>query len=171
MSRKIQKRIEWRRSKVQEWVSKGYNQIEIAERLLVDVSTICRDCAYLNKQAKENMKQYLDEKLPREIEKCLIGFNLILKEAWTIAENAKDERVKIQGLLLAKDCYPMILEMLTNVNVVNNAIKFISAKKDKINNIIEEQIDDNIIKEKEQIDIQGSEEDTRSEQSSYNKTF
>lgn len=77
MTRKIQTQIEWRRSKVLEMISKGYNQIEISKMLQVDVSTICRDVSYLKIQAKDNIKTYVDEKLPEEYEKCLTGLNSI----------------------------------------------------------------------------------------------
>lgn len=84
MSRKIQRQIEWRRSKVLEMISKGYNQIETAKMLQVDVSTICRDVSNLKTQSKDNIKKYVDEKLPEEYEKCMTGLNSILKEAWNI---------------------------------------------------------------------------------------
>ena len=61
-------------AKVMELLSKGENnQSEIASILQVDKSIICRDIAYLRQQAKENIKKYIDERLPEEYEKCLIG--------------------------------------------------------------------------------------------------
>jgi DeoR/GlpR family transcriptional regulator of sugar metabolism len=66
--------IEWRRTKVMELLSKGEsNQSEIARVLQVDKSIICRDIAYLRQQSKENIKRYIDERLPEEYEKCLVG--------------------------------------------------------------------------------------------------
>ena len=74
MSTKMQQQIEWRRAKVMELLSKGEsNQSEIARILHVDKSIICRDIAYLRQQAKENIKKYIDEMLPEEYEKCLVG--------------------------------------------------------------------------------------------------
>ena len=60
-------------------ISKGYNQIETAKMLQVDVSTICRDVSYLKTQSKDNIKKYIDEKLPEEYEKCMTGLNSILR--------------------------------------------------------------------------------------------
>ena len=134
MTRKIQTQIEWRRSKVLEMISKGYNQTEISKTLQVDVSTICRDISYLKTRAKDNIKKYVDEKLPEEYEKCLTGLNSILKEAWTISSNSPDKREKIQALSLAKECYSMKLDLLTNATVVNDVIRFISSSTN--NNII-----------------------------------
>jgi DeoR/GlpR family transcriptional regulator of sugar metabolism len=69
----MQQQIEWRRTKVMELLSKGEsNQSEIARILQVDKSIICRDIAYLRQQSKENIKSYIDERLPEGYEKCLV---------------------------------------------------------------------------------------------------
>jgi len=82
-----QQQVEWRRSKVLELMSKGEtSQSEIARILQVDRSTICRDVDYLRQQAKENITRYVDERLPVEYERCLVGLDSILKEAWTISQ-------------------------------------------------------------------------------------
>ncbi|MFL6366404.1 MAG: hypothetical protein ACJ719_14525 [Nitrososphaeraceae archaeon] len=80
MSTKMQQNqiIEWRRTKVMELLSKGENnQSGIARILQVDKSIICRDITYLRHQAKTNIKKYIDERLPEEYEKCLVGLNAI----------------------------------------------------------------------------------------------
>ena len=94
--------LEWRRSKVSELASQGYNQSEISRILQISQPTINRDIAYLRQQAKENIKRYIDERLPEEYEKSLVGINSILKEAWNTAQNTEDKREKIQALSLAK---------------------------------------------------------------------
>jgi DNA-binding MarR family transcriptional regulator len=72
--------IEWRRAKVMELLSKGEsNQSEIARILQVDKSIISRDVAFIRKQSKANIKRYIDERLPEEYEKCLVGLNAILR--------------------------------------------------------------------------------------------
>ena len=65
--------LEWRRSKVQELASQGYNQSEISRILQISQPTINRDLAYLRNQAKANIRKYIDERLPEEYEKCLVG--------------------------------------------------------------------------------------------------
>lgn len=81
----------------------------------------------MRQQAKENIAKYVDERLPEEYEKCLVGLNSILKEAWSIsqAENIKGDKIK--ALALAKECYAMKLEMLTNASVINDAIRFVAS--------------------------------------------
>ncbi|MFL6361799.1 MAG: hypothetical protein ACJ72V_20995, partial [Nitrososphaeraceae archaeon] len=39
-----------------------------------------------------------------------------------------DKREKIQALSLAKECYSMKLDLLTNATVVDDAIRFVSQK-------------------------------------------
>src|ERR687884_1835115 len=114
--------LEWRRSKVQELASQGYNQSEISRILQISQPTINRDITYLRQQAKSNIKKYIDERLPEEYEKCLVGLTAITKEAWDTAANTKDKREKIQALSLTKECYSIKLDLLTNATVVDDAI-------------------------------------------------
>jgi hypothetical protein len=129
-----QNQIEWRREKVQELCSKGYSQREISQTLQVGLATVNRDIASLRDQAKSNIKRYIDERLPEEYEKCLVGLTAITKEAWNTAQNTEDKHGKIQALSLAKECYSMKLDLLTNATVVDDAIRFVSDRsKDKEN--------------------------------------
>jgi IS30 family transposase len=96
--------------------------------LQVDISMISRDVYFLRQQAKTNIKKYIDERLPEEYEKCLVGLNAITREAWNTAQNTEDKREKIQALSLAKECYSMKLDLLTNATVVEDAIRFVSQK-------------------------------------------
>ena len=121
-------RLEWRRNKVLEYSSKGHSQPEIARILQVGLATVNKDISYLRLQSKQNIKNYIDERLPEEYEKCLVGLTSILKEAWNTATNAEDKREKIQALSLAKECYAMKLDLLTNATVVEDAIRFVSEK-------------------------------------------
>jgi hypothetical protein len=150
--------IEWRRTKVMELLSKGENnQSEIASILQVDRSIICRDIAYLRQQAKTNIKRYIDERLPEEYEKCLVGLNAITREAWNTANQTEDKREKIQALSLAKDCYSMKLDLLTNASVVDDAIRFVSQKsKDK--NDKEESNEPDYDEDKDQLEGEQEEE-------------
>src|ERR687887_1848553 len=110
LSSSMNSSIEWRRSKVQELSSQGYNQSEISRILQISQPTINRDITYLRQQAKENIKKYIDERLPEEYEKCLVDLTAILREAWNTSQQTEDKREKIQALSLAKECYSMKLD-------------------------------------------------------------
>ena len=133
--RKQQNRVEWRREQAQLLASHGYSQMDIASKLQVSLGTVNKDISFLREQAKKNIKEYIDEKIPEEYEKCLTGINSILKESWDIANNAKDSREKMQALSLAKDCYSQSLDLLTNSSVISDSIRFIQKSKQEIENI------------------------------------
>jgi hypothetical protein len=44
---------------------------------------------------------------------------------------SEDKREKIQVLSLAKECYSMKLDLLTNATVVDDAIRFVASKHSK----------------------------------------
>ena len=94
----------------------------------VSIGTVNRDLSILRQQAKQKIKRYIDERLPEEYEKCLVGSTAILRETWNTAQHTEDKREKIQALSLAKECYSMKLDLLTNATVVDDAIKFVSQK-------------------------------------------
>jgi hypothetical protein len=48
------------------------------------------------------------------------------KESWNTSQHTEDRREKIQALSLAKECYSMKLDLLTNTTVVDDAIRFVS---------------------------------------------
>ena len=126
-----EQQIQWRRDKVQELCSKGYSQREISQVLQVGLATVNRDISYLRSQAKTNIKRYIDARLPEEHKKCLVGLTAITKEAWNSAQSTQDKREKIQALSLAKECYSMKLELLTNATVVDDAIRFVLSQQSK----------------------------------------
>jgi hypothetical protein len=58
--------------------------------------------------------------------------------AWNTAHNTEDKREKIQALSLAKECYSMKLDLLTNATVIDDAIRFVSDRtKEKIESTTE----------------------------------
>lgn len=153
--------VEWRLEKILLLSSQGFSQRDIADKIKVSVGTVNKDLSYLREQARENIKKYVDEKIPEEYEKCLTGLNSILRESWSMSDSAIDKREKIEALKLARDCYSMRLDLLTNSSVINDSIRFIEKVKKNNNNNKEENLSnkkkDNIIDQQE-IDIQGPSE-------------
>jgi DNA-binding transcriptional regulator LsrR (DeoR family) len=60
---------------------KGNNHYEIASILQVSRPTVTRNIEYLRQQAGSNIKKYIDERLPEEYKKCLVGLTATLREA------------------------------------------------------------------------------------------
>ena len=113
--------IAWRRDQVLDLSSKGLTEREIANTLSISQPTIHRDITVLKQQAKENISKYIDEQLPAEYQKCLVGITAIMNESWytaTKAESEGDRRDQLQALSLAKECYAMKLDLLSSATVV-----------------------------------------------------
>jgi hypothetical protein len=140
LSTKLERQIQWRRSKVAELDRQGHSQPEMASILQVSIGTVNRDLSYLRQQAKSNIRRYIDERLPEEYEKCLVGLTAILREAWNTSQQTEDRREKIQALSLAKECYSMKLDLLTNATVVDDAIRFVSESEKSKDKDKEEQV-------------------------------
>ena len=142
--------VQWRRDKVQELCSKGHSQREISQVLQVGLATVNRDISYLRNQTNTN-----------EYEKCLVGLTAITKEAWNTAQSTEDKREKIQAISLAKECYSMKMDLLTNTTVVDDAIRFVSQKsqdKQKIKSAISESDKEESNEDKDQLEEEQEEE-------------
>ena len=120
-----QKHIDWRRDKVLELSVKGHNQTNISKILNIHKSTINRDMEYLRSIAKENLKQHLEDRLPFEYEQCLQGITQIIQHVWLLSEKSDNSiKEKLQSLSLAKDCYSIKMDLLTNSNMLKDAMTF-----------------------------------------------
>ena len=124
-----QKQIQWRRNKVYDYLVKGVNQTEIAELLQVSNGTITNDIIYLRNQAREQIQTHLQERIPIEYNQCISGIDEILKNAWDIATKS-DEKIRLQALTLANECYRHKMDLITNGVIIDDALKFVSANKD-----------------------------------------
>ena len=86
-----QQQIEWRRTRVLELSSKGYNQ---RDRQL-DKSAVNRDIQFLKQQARDNLQHHINEVIPFEYHKAMTELQRNLKETLEIAETASDPRTKL----------------------------------------------------------------------------
>jgi hypothetical protein len=144
------KQIMWRRNKVQELLIKGLNQSQIANTLKVSDFTISNDVSRLRKEARDSMKEYLENHLPIEYQNCMAGINQILKTSWDIAggfdindnDNSsgktitiEDSKTRLQALALANDCYKYKMDLVTNGVVITDAIIFVNTKENAPLNI------------------------------------
>ena len=166
-----QEQIDWRRDQVIKHAAKGLSITEISKILQVDISTISRDVKHLKEQAKQNIRNYLDEVIPHEFEKALRAIEEVQKQAWIISSSTEDEKLKLQALTLAKDATVQKVDLLTNADAIDSAVSFVkSAQK---------QLDPKIASKNEAIpsmtgegqnDI-GSTQEESSEPGQYNATF
>jgi hypothetical protein len=134
LNTKTQQHIEWRRDRVLELSSQGLTQSDIATVLKVDKSIISRDVAYLRQQAQDNLQKHINQTVPEEYQRCLVGINQVLKIAWSIVGKDIDNKTKLQALALINDCNKYKMDLTTNGVVVTDAIKYVQGKMDHLNN-------------------------------------
>ena len=63
--------------------------------LKVSDSAVHRDLVFIRQQAKENLQIHIDERIPEEYEKCIVGLNTVLKMTSHIANTVADPRTKL----------------------------------------------------------------------------
>ena len=106
----------------------------MATILKVGLGTVARDMSFLNKQAQENLKYHIQERLPAQYLKCQNGLDQVLKMAWNIIIiDSVNQTTKLQALSLISDCYKYQMDLTTNGVVVTDAIKYVNSKMDHLN--------------------------------------
>ena len=83
-----QQQLEWRRARVLELASEGYNQREIVSKLQIGLTAVNRDIQFLRQQAQENLQHHVHEVIPEEYQKCMVGMKRNLKQTLKIAETS-----------------------------------------------------------------------------------
>ena len=116
--------LEWRRNKAQS---------EIATVLKVTQPTVNKDLTSIKKQATANLQRHVQETLPHEYQKCMVGINQVLKMCWSIISREVDDKTKLQALALVNDCNKYKMELTTNGVVVTDAIKYVQGQMDHLN--------------------------------------
>jgi hypothetical protein len=144
-------KVEWRKDQIQQLLAKGhYSHREIASILQIPKSTVSKDILTLREEAKNSIRKYIDERLPEEYERILVGVTSVLREAWETSKKEEiDTKEKLSALALAKDCYSMRLGLLTNASVVDDAARFVSLH-DQENKVIKNVISESIMRRQEE---------------------
>jgi len=151
-----QDQIEWRRNQVLELSSQGQTERQIATVLQVGKTTVHKDLAYLSRQAKENLKTHIQDKLPEEYQKCMVGINQVLNMAWSIVNKEVNDKTRLQALALINDCNRYKMDLTTNGVVITDAIKYVQGQVDHLNNQEKKLLQD--IQKKEDRDKENQEE-------------
>jgi hypothetical protein len=133
LSKKQAQMILWRRNRVMELVSKVQGVTEIANTLKMNKSVISKDISRLSLQARESLNKFVSEKLPYQYETCLVGINEILRIAWNeTSDHDIERREKAMFLGLAKECYLIKMDLLTNSRILDEAMRFVQQKQKQL---------------------------------------
>ena len=149
---------------------KGRTEREIAQILKVGTGTIHRDIAYLNKDAQNNLKTHVQERLPQQYQKCINGLNQVLKIGWNIVNSESSSPAnRLQGLALINDSYKYLMDLTTNGVVVTDAIKYVQGQMDQLNSTEKKLLQD--IKQKEDKEPEQEEEEDIEQQKTTHTIF
>ena len=82
---------------------------------------------------RENLKFYVEQRMPLEIEKCYAGLNIVLRQAFEIAslENAKTSD-KIAALQLILHTYDKISEVLSGQPIIKEVVDRFRLKREQL---------------------------------------
>jgi orotate phosphoribosyltransferase-like protein len=127
--------LEWRRNKVLELSSQGLTQSDIATELHIVQPTVAKDLKYIRKQAHDNLQYHIQETLPLEVNRAMVGINQVLRMCWSIANKAVDDRTRLQALALISECNKQKVDLSTNSGIVSEAMKYVTQTQEKINTI------------------------------------
>jgi DNA-binding CsgD family transcriptional regulator len=96
--------IAYRRERVLTWTAQGRHTRDIAAELNVNERTIKRDLHFLMDKARDDIKSYMQDKLPWEYQKSLSVLDEIKLRAFNIADKTDiADRDKIPALRLAAE--------------------------------------------------------------------
>jgi hypothetical protein len=133
-----QRHLDWRRERVAELSAQGRTEREIATILKVGLGTVCRDLSFVNKQARDNLKFHLQERLPAQLAKCQSGLDQVLKIAWNMIITDSIKPTKLQALSLISDCYRHQMDLSTSSPVIAEAMEFVNKKQEQIDSLIKQ---------------------------------
>ena len=77
-----------------------------------------------------SIRKYIDERLPFEFHKCLVGLDAIVCRMSDIVNNAEsDSREVLQAASVKMQAYSMKIDLLSNATVVEKAVQFIDRNR------------------------------------------
>jgi hypothetical protein len=124
--------VELRRSKLLKLLASGLSQSEAADSLGVDKSTISKDVKAMKKEAREGIREYIEETLPFEHKKTITAYDEILRQAWYIAAHyAEDPRLMLQALNVISDALIKRQQILGDPQYIERAIKTVTELRKK----------------------------------------
>lgn len=159
--RKKQQQIEWRRSKVLEYLAQGMTQAAIAEKLQMSTFTISNDVAVLRQQSKERIRTHLEERLPFAFEMCLATFETNKRRAYEILEKTEDPRIKLQAISIINDSTMKIMDLETHSGTIETAMSYTERINKRLDSIAEDAAKVEESEEKKEEEGEGKERDTQ----------
>ncbi len=118
-----------------DYLAQGISQADIATELKVSAATITNDIAYLRKEAKENIRTHIKERMPLEFETSLTSLKSVRRRANLIAEKTENERVKVMSLSLVRETEESIMDLISNGGVAAAALDYVTGKEQELESL------------------------------------
>ena len=128
MPRRIRDRqqLEWRHDQVLQYAADGLSEREIAAKMQLGKTTIHKDLVFLKRQAKEDIRKYIDEQVPFEYKKTLEGINGIIKYMASImSSETEGTKEKMQAANIKIQAYNLKMEMVSGANLIEEGIELV----------------------------------------------
>ncbi len=129
------KLVEYRKQEIGRLLVLGHNQAEIAKLINVAQPTVSRDITAMQETAKEDLKKHVEKVLPHVQLLCNRGIDQVLKTAWTIVGNSKNDYVKIHALNLIHQAYITKQNLSADGTVINNAMELMQKSKKELQDL------------------------------------
>jgi hypothetical protein len=134
---------ELRRHSILELLSTGYtNHREIADKLNLKIRTVYRDVQYIKENAKQTIRKHIEEVMPLEHQKCMVGTEQTIYDCTRIIRKDGTETKDVLAALAVRlQAYRFKAELIDGESVVNGCLEFIEEQKSK--NIPQDKTDQN----------------------------
>lgn len=113
-------------------LGRGKTQRQIATELKISKGKTYQIVQQIKKEAKENIKKYVNEELPAQFENTLSGLNQIIDITWNSVDKADNERDRHNAISLLMHAYGMRLDLLSSADTLRNAMEFVDNHNEEI---------------------------------------
>jgi hypothetical protein len=131
--------VAWRRERVLTLRAKGYTIDAIAaelkagnEDVKISHGTVINDLKAIREEVNKNLTQFVQDELPMENKVAIAGIKEIIKEAWAMADSARDHKERLGALSLAKEAYLTQQALLGDSRILEQAISWIKKAKKQL---------------------------------------
>lgn len=131
--------INWRRDRVLTLRAKGHTIDAIVaelkagnEDVKISHGTVVNDLKAIRKEVNENLTQFVQDELPMENKVAIAGIKEIIKEAWVMADSARDHKERLAALSLAKEAYLTQQALLGDSRILEQAVNWIKKAKKQL---------------------------------------
>lgn len=127
--------VQIRRSKVLEELAKGLKIREVSTALSISETTVRRDIGFMQKESKENIRHFVEDRLIFEFDKALATLDIINRKTWELSTKSGTRRESLEAFSLIRDISKDRLEILTHGEMLRQCLKVSESNNRKLNRL------------------------------------